>query len=81
MWGYLLLGVSIGLISLCMGARWSMRFAWRKRKEELEELNRELEQMDELTETLKEQKEEIEDLLKNEFFDYDALFKNKKNID
>ena len=75
MWGYLLLGVSIGLISLCMGARWSMRFAWRKRKEELEELNRELEQMDELTETL------IEDLLKNEFFDYDALFKNKKNID
>lgn len=81
MWGWILGGVFVLLLSLCMGAKWSMRFAWEKKKEELEELNRELEQMEELTDELKKQKEEIESLLNNEFRDYDALFKIKKNID
>lgn len=81
MWGYILGGVFVLLLSLCMGARWSMRFAWEKKKEELEELKRELDQMEELTDELKRQKEEIESLLSNEFLDYSALFKQKKNID
>ncbi len=81
MWGWVLFGVSALLLSLCMGAKYSMRFAWEQKKKELEELNEELEQMEELTDELRLQKEEIVDLLQNEFLDYSALFKKKKNID
>jgi DNA repair ATPase RecN len=80
-WGWVLFGVSALLLSLCMGAKWSMRFAWEEKKKELEELKEELEQMEELTEELRFQKKEIEDLLSNEFRDYSALFKRKNNID
>tara|TARA_R110000803_G_scaffold125453_1_gene193117 strand:+ start:278 stop:442 length:165 start_codon:yes stop_codon:yes gene_type:complete len=54
-----------------------MRVSWENKKEELIELNKQLEQMEELTDELKEQKKEIEELLQNEFRDYDALFKCK----
>lgn len=81
MWEYVLLSVSVLLIGLCCGAQYSMRYAWDKKKEELIELNKQLEAMEELTDELKEQKEEIEKLLSNEFRDYGALFKQKKNID
>lgn len=81
MWGWILGAVGLLLLSLCMGARYSMRFAWEKKKEELEELKRELDQMEELTDELKKQKEEIEQLLSNEFLNYDALFKRKINVD
>ena len=81
MWGWILGGVFALLLSLCMGAKWSMRFAWEQKKKELEELKIELDQMEELTEELRLQKEEIESLLSNEFLDHSALFKQKKNID
>jgi iron-sulfur cluster repair protein YtfE (RIC family) len=81
MWQYILGGVFILLLSLCAGAKWSMRFAWEQKKKELEELKIELEEMAELTEELKAQKAEIEKLLSYEFKDFDALFKQKKNID
>lgn len=81
MWGWVLFGVSTLLLSLCMGAKYSMRFAWEQKKKELEQLNEELEQMEELTEELRLQKEEIVDLLQNEFLDYSALFKRKINVD
>ena len=81
MWGYILLCSIVLMFAAGVGARKSMRYAWVKKKEELEELKNELEQMEDITEELKKQKEEIEKLLKNEFRDYDALFKRKKNID
>jgi cell division protein FtsB len=81
MWQYILGGVFILLLSLCAGAKWSMRFAWEQKKKELEELKIELEQMEELTDELRFKKEEIEDLLNNEFRDYSALFKQKINVD
>ena len=81
MWGWILGAVGLLLLSLCMGARYSMLFAWEKKKEELEELKRELDQMEELTDELKKQKEEIEQLLSNEFLNYDALFKRKINVE
>jgi len=80
-WLWMTIGIFGLLFSLCMGAKWSMRFAWEEKKKELEELKRELEQMEELTEELEKQKGEIENLLNNEFRDYSALFKSKKNID
>jgi hypothetical protein len=43
MWGWVLFGVSALLLSLCMGAKYSMRFAWEQKKKELEALNNELE--------------------------------------
>ena len=79
-WGLMTIGIIGLLFSVCMGAKWSMRFAWEQKKKELEELKIELEQMEELTEELRFQKEEIEELLNNEFRDYSALFKYKKNI-
>lgn len=81
MWQYILGGVFVLLLTLCCGAKWSMRYAWEQKKKELEELKIELEQMEELTDELREKKEEIEDLLNNEFRDYSALFKQKINVD
>jgi hypothetical protein len=84
MWYYILYcvgGICLGLFGLCLGARASMKYAWSKRKEELEVLKLQLEDLDNLTEELQLQKEEIEDLLKNEFRDFDALFKQKINVD
>lgn len=77
MWEYLLLSVTVLLLSLCCSAKYVMRVSWENKKEELIELNKQLEQMEELTDELKEQKKEIEELLQNEFRDYDALFKCK----
>ena len=77
MWGFVLLGVSVLLLSLCIGSQKIMRREWESKKAELEELNRELEQMDELTDELHRQKKQIEELLSNEFSNYDALFKIK----
>lgn len=81
MWEYLLLGVSITLIGLCLSAKWILRESWEQKKAELEELKTELDSMDEYTEELRTQKKIIEDLLNNEFRDYGALFNHKKNID
>ena len=80
-WGWMTIGIIGLLLSLCMGAKYSMRFAWEQKKKELEELKLELEEMEELTDELKKQKEEIEELLSNEFLNYDALFKRKINVD
>jgi iron-sulfur cluster repair protein YtfE (RIC family) len=80
-WGWMTIGIIGLLLSLCMGAKYSMRFAWEQKKKELEQLNEELEQMEELTDELRLQKEEIVDLLQNEFLDYSALFKRKINVD
>ena len=81
MWEYILGGVIALLISICAGAKWSMKYAWEQQKKELEELKEELEQMEELTDELRFKKEEIEELLNNEFRDFNALFKRKNNID
>jgi len=81
MWYWIVGAIVITLIGCCAGGRYSMKYAWQKRKEELEDLNKQLEEMAELTEDLKKQKAEIEQLLSYEFKDFDALFKQKKNID
>ena len=72
--------IGSGLIMSGWVCNMLMKNAWKKQKAELEELNRELSQMEDITEELKKQKEEIERLLSNEFLDYSALFKQKKNI-
>jgi len=78
----IILGSIVGvLFGIGYCAKCSMKYAWSKKKEELEELKKQLEAMEELTEELTEQKEEIEELLNNEFRDFGALFKQKKNID
>ena len=80
-WFWALIITTFGLMSLCFSAQKIMRYEWTKKKKELESLNAELEEMAELTEELKIQKAEIEKLLSYEFKDFDALFKQKKNID
>lgn len=81
MWYWIVGSVILCLFGCCIGARASMKYAWSKKKEELEVLKLQLEDLDNLTDELKLQKEEIEELLNNEFKDFDALFKIKKNID
>jgi len=79
-WFWALIGVSALMLSLCLSAKSIMRYEWEKKKQELQSLNNELEALGELTDELKNQKAEIERLLSYEFKDFDALFKNKKNI-
>lgn len=80
-WFWALIGFSALMASLCLSAKSIMRHEWEKKKQELQSLNNELEALGELTDELKSQKAEIERLLSYEFKDFDALFKNKKNID
>ena len=80
-WGWMTIGIFTLLLSLCLSAKRIMRYEWEKKKQELQSLNNELEAIGELTEELQSQKDEIERLLRFEFLDYDALFKQKLNID
>jgi hypothetical protein len=80
-WAWMTIGVFTLLLSLCVSAKHIMRYEWELKKRELEALNNELETLGDLTDELQSQKNEIERLLRNEFFDYDALFKKKKNND
>ena len=80
-WFWASIATTITLLGLCVSAKKIMRYEWVKKKKQLIALNAELEEMAELTEELKAQKAEIEKLLSYEFKDFDALFKQKKNID
>lgn len=76
MWEYILGCLGGAVVIFCCSAKWIMRKSWDLKKDELEELKLELEKMEELTEELKEQKKEIEELLNNEFKDFDYVWSN-----
>lgn len=81
MWLYII-GCSVGaLIICCCSAKYIMRKSWELKKEELEVLKLQLEEMENLTEELKLQKAEIEDLLNNEFKDFDFVWASASKTD
>ena len=67
MWAYILGSIAGAFVLFCCSAKWIMRKSWEKKKEELEVLKLQLEDLDNLTDELKLQKEEIDRLLDNEF--------------
>lgn len=51
----------------CISAKFIMRKSWELKKEELESLQKQLEELSDINDELKEQKEKIDYLLNNEF--------------